>query len=31
MASDINIRYSDQELAGFKMLIQDNIKQANMI
>jgi DnaK suppressor protein len=28
MASDINIRYSDKELAGFKMLIQDKIKQA---
>ena len=28
MASDINVRYSDKELAGFKVLIQEKIKQA---
>ncbi|RAJ12150.1 TraR/DksA family transcriptional regulator [Olleya aquimaris] len=28
MASDINVRYSDKELAEFKVIIQDKIKQA---
>ena len=28
MDSDINVRYSDKELAGFKVLIQEKIKQA---
>ncbi|PIB33041.1 molecular chaperone DnaK [Gaetbulibacter sp. 5U11] len=28
MDTDINVRYSDKELAGFKVLIQEKIKQA---